>query len=186
MSSRFSPDGKSLALSLNTPISPTDIYELGLENGRMVRWTRSETAGLDQDQFVEPELFAYKTFDERSIPAFMYSPPSPGPHPVLISIHGGPESQYRPFFSTTIQSYVKELGLAYIAPNVRGSAGYGKSYLKLDNGMLREDSVRDIGSLLDWIGSQEHLDRNRIIVMGGSYGGYMVCLLYTSPSPRDS
>ena len=174
MSSRFSPDGKSLALSLNTPVSPTDIYELGLDTGRMVRWTRSETAGLDQDQFVEPELFAYETFDERKIPAFMYSPQGPGPHPVLISIHGGPESQYRPFFSTTIQSYVRELGLAYIAPNVRGSAGYGKSYLKLDNGMLREDSVRDIGSLLDWIDGQEHLDQNRIIVMGGSYGGYMV------------
>ncbi|MEM8768365.1 MAG: alpha/beta fold hydrolase, partial [Pseudomonadota bacterium] len=121
----------------------------------------------------------YDSFDRldgqpRQIPAFVYRPKGPGPHPVLISIHGGPEGQYRPRFSPTFQYLVGELGLAVIAPNVRGSAGYGKSYLKLDNGLKREDSVRDIGALLDWIGTQPDLDAERVVVMGGSYGGYMV------------
>ena len=94
--------------------------------------------------------------------------------PVLISIHGGPESQYRPTFSGTEQYYLNELGIAVIHPNVRGSNGYGKTYLKLDNAERREDSVKDIGRLLDWIGRQEELDANRVAVSGGSYGGYMV------------
>ena len=174
MSFRFSPDSQSVALSINTSGSPTDIYHLDLETRQLVRWTQSEIAGLDRSQFVEPNLIKYRSFDDLDIPAFVYSPPGRGPHPVLISIHGGPESQYRPFFSATIQSYVKELGLVYIAPNVRGSAGYGKSYLKLDNGLLRENSVKDIGALLDWIETQGNLDKERVIVMGGSYGGYMV------------
>ena len=172
--SRFSPDNQSIAFSLNTPVSPTDVYRLDLASASLERWTQSEIAGLDRRGFVEPELITYRTFDGRSIPAFMYAPPGEGPHPVLISIHGGPEGQYRPYFSTTIQSFVKELGVTYIAPNVRGSAGYGKSYLRLDNGKLREDSVRDIGSLLDWIDTQPDLNQDRVVVMGGSYGGYMV------------
>jgi dipeptidyl aminopeptidase/acylaminoacyl peptidase len=94
--------------------------------------------------------------------------------PVLISIHGGPESQYRPYFSGRTQFDVNELGVAVIAPNVRGSSGYGKTYVKLDNGPLREDSVKDIGALLDWITKQPELDSSRVAVMGGSYGGYMV------------
>jgi len=173
-SSRFSPGNDSIALSLNTPVSPTDVYRLNITDASLVRWTQSEIAGLDRSKFVEPELISYDTFDGRSIPAFVYAAEGSGPHPVLISIHGGPEGQYRPFFSTTIQSLVKELGVTYIAPNVRGSAGYGKSYLRLDNGKLREDSVKDIGALLDWIDIQPDLDRDRVVVMGGSYGGYMV------------
>ncbi|MCB0586764.1 MAG: S9 family peptidase, partial [Phaeodactylibacter sp.] len=86
----------------------------------------------------------------------------------------GPESQYRPGFSPIFQYYLKELGIAVIAPNVRGSAGYGKNFLKLDNGYKREDSVKDIGKLLDWIKEQPELDESRVAVMGGSYGGYMV------------
>ena len=99
---------------------------------------------------------------------------SEGPHPVIINIHGGPEGQARPGFSPTTQYYVSELGAAVIYPNVRGSSGYGKTYLQLDNGTLREDSVRDIGALLDWIAATPDLDENRVAVMGGSYGGYMV------------
>ena len=173
-SSRFAPDGRSIALSLNTPVSSTDVYRLDLASANLVRWTKSEIAGLDRNEFVRPELIDYPTFDGRSIPAFKYASRGTGPSPVLISIHGGPEGQYRPFFSTTIQSLVKELGVTYIAPNVRGSSGYGKSYLKLDNGKLREDSVKDIGALLDWIETQPDLDQGRVVVMGGSYGGYMV------------
>ncbi|MFG0332478.1 MAG: alpha/beta hydrolase family protein, partial [Maioricimonas sp. JB049] len=106
-----------------------------------------------------------------------YRPPTASddnPAPVLVLIHGGPESQYRPYLSGITQYYCNVLGLAVIAPNVRGSRGYGKSYLKLDNAMLRENSVRDIGALLDWIDDQPDLDASRVAVSGASYGGYMV------------
>ncbi|RYZ67506.1 MAG: S9 family peptidase, partial [Proteobacteria bacterium] len=109
----------------------------------------------------------------RPLPAYVYRPKTPGPHPVVIDIHGGPESQYRPGWSAFTQFLVAELGYVVVAPNVRGSSGYGRSFLKLDDGRLREDSVRDIGSLLVWIGLQPGMDRDRISVMGGSYGGYM-------------
>jgi dipeptidyl aminopeptidase/acylaminoacyl peptidase len=188
----FAPDAQQLALTLSRPTRPTDVYTLdvsgwdvsGWDNsnwggGELEQWTSSEVGGLDVEAFVEPQLIRYPSFDAldgkpRSIPAFVFSPKTPGPHPVLILIHGGPEAQYRPRFSATIQYYVNELGLTVIAPNVRGSAGYGKDYLKLDNGMLREDSVKDIGALLDWIGVQPQLDASKVVVYGGSYGGYMV------------
>ncbi len=175
----FSPDGRRLALSVSTATSPMDVWSVDLAERRLARWTRSETGGLDPDRFVAPTRIEYPTFDavdgrQRRIPAFVYRPDGPGPHPVIVSIHGGPEGQHRPRFSATIQYLVGELGMAVIAPNVRGSSGYGKSYLKLDNGFLREDSVRDIGALLDWIAGRDDLDPGRVVVMGGSYGGYMV------------
>ncbi len=105
--------------------------------------------------------------------AFVYKPTKPGPHPVVIDIHGGPESQYRPGWSAFTQYLVNELGYVVVAPNVRGSSGYGRAFLALDDGKLREDSVRDIGSLLVWIGLQPDMSRDRVAVMGGSYGGYM-------------
>jgi dipeptidyl aminopeptidase/acylaminoacyl peptidase len=176
---RFSPDGRRLALTLNSSRSPSDVFtlELGedpLTTTGITRWTRSEVGGLDTDGFVEPQLVEFPTFDGRRIPAFVYLPDGPGPHPVVVSIHGGPEGQYRPGFSSTFQMWIAELGVAVVAPNVRGSAGYGKSYVKLDNGFKREDSVKDIGALLDWIAAQPDLDAGRVAVYGGSYGGYMV------------
>ena len=180
----FSPDNRRLAITLNTATSPSDIYTLdvsadGLDHEAITRWTASEVAGLDVDQFVKPSLIEYPTFDSidsepRQIPAWVYKPRTEGPHPVIISIHGGPESQFRPRFSSTFQQWIAELGAAVIAPNVRGSAGYGRDYVQLDNGFKREDSVRDIGALLDWIESQPDLDKERVAVFGGSYGGYMV------------
>lgn len=175
----FSPDGRRLGLTLNNATTPSDAFSLALgddplSHGELTRWTFSEVGGLDPDGFVAPEPVRYRTFDGREIPAFVYRPAGPGPHPVIVSIHGGPESQYRPGFSSTVQSWVKELGAAVIAPNVRGSSGYGKTYLALDNGMLRENSVRDVGALLDWIAAQPDLDEERVMVYGGSYGGYMV------------
>jgi dipeptidyl aminopeptidase/acylaminoacyl peptidase len=141
---------------------------------RLTQWTQSELGGLNPDTFVEPELIEYETFDGRSIPAWVYKPGSEARHPVIVYIHGGPEGQYRPGFSSTFQYWVNELDAAVVAPNVRGSAGYGKDYLRLDNGMKRKDSVKDIGALLDWIGEQPDLDADHVVVYGGSYGGYMV------------
>ncbi len=175
----FSSDGRALAMSLSTAASPTDAYVLALKrnplrHGSLTRWTESEVGGLDAGTFVSPNLIQYPTFDDRTIPAFVYRPTGPGPHPVIIAIHGGPESQARPGFSSTYQMWTGKLGAAVIRPNVRGSSGYGKSYLRLDNGRLREDSVKDIGALLDWIATQPELDERRVAVFGGSYGGYMV------------
>lgn len=175
----FSPDDSMLGLVVNNARSPSDVYVLDWADGALQRWTYSEVGGLDPEGFAMPELIDYPTFDAvdgqpRRIPAFVYRPEGAGPHPVIISIHGGPESQARPGFSSTYQLWIDHLGAAVIVPNVRGSSGYGKSYLKLDNGMLREDSVKDIGALLDWIATQPDLDASRVAVYGGSYGGYMV------------
>ena len=175
---QFSPFGQ-LALTLNTPTSVSDVYVLDLDQGAVTRWTFSEVGGLDTATLVEPKLVRYPTFDEadgqrRTIPAFVYQPRGDGPFPVVIDIHGGPEGQDRPRFSSETQFLAAEMGVAVITPNVRGSTGYGKSYLKLDNGFLREDSVKDIGALLDWIADQPQLDEERVAVYGGSYGGYMV------------
>lgn len=171
---RFSRDEGELGFSYQTPVTNTDIYSLSLDDKTLTRWTQSELGELRTEQFVEPKLFEYSSFDELEIPAFLFEPIGEGPHPVLIHIHGGPASQYRPGFSPTFQYYVNELGLAVVAPNVRGSRGYGKHYMTLDDWRLREDSVRDIGALLDWIDTQPQLDSSRVAVIGGSYGGYMV------------
>jgi dipeptidyl aminopeptidase/acylaminoacyl peptidase len=175
----FSPDARRFGFSLNSATSPSDVYTLdltedALSHGALTRWTYSEVGGLNPDLFVEPELIEYPTFDERMIPAFVYRPRGVGPHPVVIRIHGGPEAQSRPGFNSLYQSWINEFGIAVLDPNVRGSAGYGTTYLSLDDGMLREDAVRDIGALLDWIAGQPDLDEDRVMVYGGSYGGYMV------------
>ena len=178
-SMQFSKDNRSLGLTLNTYQSPSDTYVLDLQYsslryGKLTRWTYSEVGGLDTSKFVEPELIHYESFDGRKIPAFIYAKKTGSPQPVIISIHGGPEGQARPSFSSTYQLWMANLGAAVITPNVRGSDGYGKEYLSLDNGFKREDSVKDIGALLDWIKTQPHLDSSRVAVYGGSYGGYMV------------
>lgn len=173
----FSPDGRYLGLTLARPDAPADVYALELESGRLVRWTYSEVGPLDPARFVTARKIRFPSFDGREIPAWHFQPPAASAErkaPVLVIIHGGPESQAQPTFSGTIQFYLQELGLAVILPNVRGSAGYGKTYLKLDNGPLREDAVKDIGALMDWIEQQPELDARRVAVSGGSYGGYMV------------
>lgn len=175
----FSPDGKQLGMTLISSHSPGDVYSIDLGSGALTQWTFSEAGGLDTSRFVTPEVVEFPTFDRvggepRMIPAFYYRPPGDGPFPVAINIHGGPEGQARPFFNPITQYYVLEMGIAVLFPNVRGSSGYGKSYLLLDNADKREDSVRDIGALIDWIATRPELDSERIAVVGGSYGGYMV------------
>ncbi|MBX5460218.1 MAG: alpha/beta fold hydrolase [Steroidobacteraceae bacterium] len=175
---KFDRTGKRLAFSAVSAHSPRDVYVYDLEKNTLERWTHSEAGPVDTKSFVVPELVHYPTWDRvggrlRTLSAYVYLPKTPGPHPVLIHIHGGPESQFRPGYEAFFQFLVNELGYAVVAPNVRGSSGYGKSFLELDNGMLREDAVKDIGALLVWIGLTPALDRERVVVMGGSYGGYM-------------
>ena len=177
----FSPDSRQLGFTLARPDAPVDVYSLALERAdtadALTQWTFSEAGGLNPATFVAPQRISFESFDGLKVPAYYFRPrnaTADKPAPVLIDIHGGPEGQYQPYFSGTTQYYLNELGLAVIHPNVRGSSGYGKTYLKLDNAEKREDSVRDIGALLDWIAEQPELDSSRVAVSGGSYGGYMV------------
>jgi dipeptidyl aminopeptidase/acylaminoacyl peptidase len=180
----FARDGRRLGFTLARADAPAEAYSYDFDNRSLVRWTYSEVGGLDASQFVAPEQIAYPTFDTvgpdnepRLIPAYYFRPKSASaqrPVPVLINIHGGPEGQYRPTLSSFDQFLLNEMGIAVIRPNVRGSEGYGKTYLRLDNAEQREDSVRDIGAALDWIAGQPELDAGRVAVIGGSYGGYMV------------
>jgi protease II len=183
----FSGDGQRLGFTLARANAPADAYSLDLKDNRLTRWTYSEVGGLNPETFVEPIRVRFKSFDGLEVPAYVYRPKTASkktPAPVLISIHGGPESQSRAAFSGLDQFYLNELGLAVIYPNVRGSAGYGKTYVALDNAEKREDSVRDIGALLDWIKTQPDLDADRVAVYGASYGGYMVLASLTHFSDR--
>jgi len=174
----FDRTGKRLALSLENAQAPRDVFVLEVERNALVRYTKSEVGPNDPLQYSPAELVRYPTFDRdrgkyREIPAFIVRPRTPGPHPVLVDIHGGPESQAVPTFNPFTQFLVREMGFVVITPNVRGSTGYGKAFMNLDNGEDREDSVKDIGALLVWIGLQKDLDAKRVFVSGGSYGGYM-------------
>ena len=176
----FKPGGEELAITLNRPTQPSDIYTLNLKTKKFLRWTYSEIGGLDTVSFITPRLIYYATFDSvdgqpRTIPTYYYEPKKfKPPYPVLIDLHGGPAVQEKPYFSYLFQYYLNEMGIAVLAPNVRGSTGYGREYMNLDNEYNRENSVKDIGALLDWIAEQPQLDSRRVAATGGSYGGYMV------------
>jgi len=178
----FNRAGTEIGFTVSGPQVPGDVFSRTLNSGTLTRWTHGETGGIDPNQFVMPRIIRYGAFDTdpdkmntpRQIPAHVYTPVGDGPFPVLIMIHGGPESQARPRFSEFIQYLVRERGVAVVVPNVRGSSGYGKIYLAPDNGRKREDSVLDIGALIGWIGTQGEFDAKRVAVYVGSYGGYMV------------
>jgi dipeptidyl aminopeptidase/acylaminoacyl peptidase len=180
------PSGAWLGFSISTAQSPSDVYSLDVESGRLDRWTFSETGGLPTSGFASPELVHWQTFDGRRLSGFLYSPPErfSGPRPVIVDIHGGPESQARPGFLGREAYFTQELGFAILLPNVRGSAGYGKSFLQLDNGILREDAYADIETLLDWIALRSDLDAGRVVVTGGSYGGHMTLAVAARYSQR--
>jgi dipeptidyl aminopeptidase/acylaminoacyl peptidase len=185
----FDPEGKRLAFGFAASNQPRDAYVLDVAENRLEPWTVSEAGPVDLGKFVVPRLAQFPTFDRpdgkaRAIPMFIYEPTTSGPHPVLVSLHGGPESQFRPGFDPWIQYVVNELGFAVIAPNVRGSSGYGKSYMALDNGMLREDAVKDVGAMLVWIGLQSAFDAKHVVVAGGSYGGYLTLATLVNYSDR--
>jgi dipeptidyl aminopeptidase/acylaminoacyl peptidase len=178
--------GKDLGFTFSSARSSLDVYSLDVGSGKVERWTESETGGLNTAVFSEPELVRWKSFDGRAISGFLYRPPArfTGPRPVIINIHGGPEGQARPGFLGRSNYYLNDLGVAVVYPNVRGSSGYGKTFLALDNGALREDSVKDIGALLDYIATRPELDRDRVMVTGGSYGGYMTLAVATHYNDR--
>jgi dipeptidyl aminopeptidase/acylaminoacyl peptidase len=175
---RFDRSGRRLAMSVDSASAPRDVYVYEVDKSAFTRWTKSEAGPIDVATLTAPQLVRFPTWDRdgghaRALSAYVYRPKGAGPAPVVIDIHGGPEAQYRPEWDPFVQFLVNELGYAVVAPNVRGSSGYGKTFMSLDDGVLREDALRDIGSLLVWIGAQSGFDRDHVAVMGGSYGGYL-------------
>lgn len=179
-------ESRHFAFTLSSASISGDVFVVDAETGAVVRWTESELGGVVATELTEAQLIKWKSFDDREISGFLFRPAVrfTGKRPVIVSIHGGPESQARPWFLGRNNYLLNELGAAMIYPNVRGSDGYGKTFLRLDNGKLREDSVKDIGALLDWIKEQPDLDASRVLVMGGSYGGYMTLATATHYSDR--
>jgi dipeptidyl aminopeptidase/acylaminoacyl peptidase len=175
---KFDAEGKRLVFGFASAALPRDAYVLDLATNRLEAWSHSEAGPVDTTKFVTPRLTQFPTFDRvdgrfRQEPVYVYEPATPGLHPVLLVLHGGPESQFRPGFDPWLQYVVNELGFTVVAPNLRGSSGYGKAYLALDNGMQRDDVVKDLGAIIVWVSSQSTFDRKRVAVAGGSYGGFL-------------
>ena len=192
---RFDADGKRLAFGYQTATLPRVAYVLEVATNRLEPWTHSEPGAVDAAKFLSPRLMQFPSFDRpdghpREIPAYVYEPSKPGPHPVLVLFHGGPESQYRPGFDPWVQFVVNELGFAVVAPNLRGSSGYGKSYQALDNAMQRDDVVKDLGALIVGLGLQSNFDAKHVVVAGDccssgdSYGGYLALAALTNYGDR--
>lgn len=182
----FRRNTEELGFELLSARMASDVYSLDIPTGKVERWTYSELGGINANELPEPELVHWKTWDGRTISGFLYRPPAKfsGPRPVIVNIHGGPEGQFRPGFLGATNYYLEELGVALIFPNVRGSTGYGKTFLALDNATLRDGSYRDIDSLFDWVGTQPELDAKRVMVTGGSYGGFMTLAVATNYNDR--
>jgi dipeptidyl aminopeptidase/acylaminoacyl peptidase len=172
----LSPDGTKLAIAFSSPVEPNDVYVYDLSSGSLDRLTTSPR-GVDTATLVEPTLHRFESFDGESVPVFLFEPAGDGPFPVVVTVHGGPESQWRPWYSPAfapLTQYLVSQGYAVAAPNVRGSTGYGKRYEHLDDIELRLDSVRDLAALHGWLSARPEIDGSRAVVYGRSYGGYMV------------
>lgn len=171
----FTKDNQSIFFTQSTAQTASDVYKLTIKTGAIERWTESELGEMQQSDMALPKFIEWKSFDNLKISGFYYPAAAKftGKRPVLINIHGGPEGQSMASFLGASNYYTNEMGVALIYPNVRGSSGFGKTFIAKDNGFLREDSVKDIGALLDWIAQQPELDKDKIMIMGGSYGGYM-------------
>src|SRR5262249_25353505 len=172
----FAPDGSALAFKFSSPVDPGDTWTYDLERGLLRRATELPRH-VELATLREPELHRFGSFDGESIPVFLWEPEGDGPFPVVVTVHGGPESQYLPAFLPSFTPFTQHLvsrGYAVAAPNVRGSTGYGKRYEHLDDVRLRLDSVRDLAALHDWLGTRPRIDASRAALYGRSYGGYMV------------
>lgn len=171
---KFSPDSKKLAYVFNGPAHPSDIWELDLDTIQLERLTYVSRSPILEHTLVEPELISYRSFDQLQIPAFYYKPKTTSEKfPVVIIIHGGPEMQSRAVYTPVVQYLIRK-GYAVCTPNIRGSTGYGKTYTKLDDVRKRMDAVKDIVFLVEWLKVNGNIDSNRIGLMGGSYGGFIV------------
>jgi dipeptidyl aminopeptidase/acylaminoacyl peptidase len=176
-------NGRDLALSIEAADSPGEIYSIDVETRQVVRWTRHPRIPGTKQPFVEAELIQWPSFDGTLVTGFIHRPAAiPAVNagtvrgrrrPVVIDVHGGPASQARPGFRGQVNYWINELGWAVIYPNVRGSTGFGRRFVDADNGYRREDALKDLGSLLDWIATQPDLDASRVAVIGSSYGGYL-------------
>ena len=171
----FSADGKKLAIVISTPVHDDEVYTIDLESRKLSRVTHSNTGRIPEGALVLPTTIRYKTFDGRMIPALYYAPPGSSPTrraPVILSIHGGPETQEQPYITSYYQ-YLVTRGYAILAPNVRGSTGYGKSYEALDDGPLRWNALKDVAAAVQWVKEQPNLDGGKVACFGPSYGGFV-------------
>lgn len=183
---RWHNNSTDLAFVFSSARSVWDIYSVDAKTNKVTRWLRGSSNGIDVDKFAEPQVIHWKSQDNREISGLLYRPPAKftGKRPVIIDVHGGPDNQARPEFNGPDNYFVAELGVAKIYPNIRGSAGYGKTFLRLDDGYKRDGAVQDIGALLDWIKTQPFLDSERVMISGGSYGGYIALSVAANYSDR--
>jgi len=178
----FGPDGDRFALTVTRSDDTANVYVVDVTSGETTRWTRASTAGIPRDSFIAPELVRYPSFDGLEIPAFFSLPETDTGHgetPVVVDVHGGPESQRRPSFGR-VKQYLLSRGYAVFEPNVRGSTGYGKAYTHLDDVEKRMDSVADLKAGVDWLHDHPAVDPDRIAIMGASYGGFMTLAALTA------
>jgi pimeloyl-ACP methyl ester carboxylesterase/Tol biopolymer transport system component len=169
---RFS-DSRHVLATVSTPRAPADVWQYDIVDHKAVRWTRSEIGGLHSDHFIAPTVIRFRSFDGREIPADYYRPRGAGPFATVIYVHGGPESQSRPSFNPFFQYLAAHRNVAVIAPNLRGSSGYGLAYMGLDDATKRMDVIADVGALLDWITVAPELAEDRVAIVGVSYGGFV-------------
>jgi dipeptidyl aminopeptidase/acylaminoacyl peptidase len=178
----FRPASHEIGFSLNSEDSASDAWSADLDTGVVTRWTTRTTRPKKEIPSPEPTIVRATSFDGLSIPALVYHPDPkkfPGKRPVMMIFHGGPEGQSRPGYRGSFHFYLNELGVALVYPNIRGSTGYGRKYLSLDDGVKRGDAIKDVGAILDWVAKSERLDPGRVAAYGGSYGGFMslACLV---------